>query len=155
MICQPLRLVFSEEIFFNSSHYLSDQHVPYKHSMNNNYEIHLDESGLYVARNSVSPGVFVEATTENELSNQITLAETDLKNIRSDRPAIRTRLDDLTRQLLGDYGFVNRGMGKGDYEVWARGNAFLTVPAPIRAKKTPSRIVGYAFLIWRRENGIK
>jgi hypothetical protein len=123
--------------------------------MSNSYEIHLDESGLYVARNSVSPGVFVESTTESELHIQIALAEADLKNMRSDRPAIRTRLDDLARQLLGDYGFVNRGMGKGDYEVWGRGTSFLTVPAPIRAKKTPSRIVGYAFLIWRRENGIK
>lgn len=122
--------------------------------VNDNYEIHLDESGIYVARNFKYPGVFVEAEANTDMYTLIALAEEDLRNIHSDRPAIRTRLNDLTRQLLGDYGFVNRGMGRGNYEIWARGKHFLTVPAPIRARRTPSQIVGYAFSVWRREYGI-
>lgn len=123
-------------------------------SINEEYDIHLDESGIYVARNRKNPDVFLEGDTCADMYTLIALAEEDLQNIHSDRPAIRTRLNDLTRQLLGDYSFVNRGMGRGGYEIWANDKHFLTVPAPVRAMRTPSLIVGYAFGVWRLENAI-
>lgn len=118
--------------------------------MHKHYEIHLDESGLY-AHNVTSPGVFVEAKTEDELCKEIALAAADLIKIQSDRPALHSRFSDPTRQLLCGYGFVNRGLGDGNYEVWARGATFLTVPAPLRATKSAALIASYAFLAWRRE----
>jgi len=104
-----------------------------------------------VAHNLVSPGVFVEAESEDELREQIALAEADLVKTQSDRPALRSGFDDLTRQLLSDYGFVNRGMGAGNHEVWAKGTTFLTVPAPIRSTKTAALVASYAFLVWRQK----
>lgn len=122
--------------------------------MRNDYQILVDESGIYVAHNLASPAVFVEAKTEDEVRNEIALAEVDLASMQSDRPALRSKFSDVTRHLLSDYGFVNRGLGAGRYEVWAQGKTFLTVPVPIRAVITTPLISRHAFWVWRQVNGI-